>query len=153
MTCNVQPVCVANVQPTSAAEVQPTCAARFRCGCATGSEAGFVVDERARSDVRQCSTQHGIYKGECPICGIPLSYLLLRLGYGMDGRPAPALPVTVCPAGLYSPVAASARCLSTRSVFGCITKLPSSFAMRVLKVVSIPGLQSLRTRTMNRVVL
>jgi len=34
----------------------------------------------------------------------------------------------------------SARCLSTRSVFGCITKLPSSFGMPALNVLSSPGL-------------
>jgi hypothetical protein len=34
----------------------------------------------------------------------------------------------------------SALCLSTRSVFGCITKLPSSFEMPALNVLSSPGL-------------
>ncbi len=34
----------------------------------------------------------------------------------------------------------SARCLSTRSVLGCISNLPSAFGMRVLKVLSNPGL-------------
>ena len=31
-----------------------------------------VVDEHAGSDVRQYNTLHGIYKGQSPLCGIPL---------------------------------------------------------------------------------
>ena len=68
-----------------------------RCGCATGLWAGLVdrcvgcqlfephlvivvqaalvvVDEHGCSDVRQYSTLLGIYQGQRPPCGIPLSY-------------------------------------------------------------------------------
>ena len=36
----------------------------------------------------------------------------------------------------------SARCLSTRSVFGCITKFPTSFGIVAVNVLNSPGLQS-----------
>jgi len=67
--------------------------------------------------------------------------LLLRSEvFGADGRSVPALPVPVCLTGSYCLIAPSARCFSTRSVFGCITKLPNSFVTRALNVLSIPGL-------------